>query len=303
MRDWLRPVLASAALLILLVLGAMIIFLTYKSVPVLSREGLSFILDSGWVASEGGEEYYGIAAALLGTLYTSAIAVALALPVSVSLSVFVVEMAPRKIRTVLEGAILMMALLPTVLYGLWGLTYLGPFLLRYIMCPLHGALGWFPLFSEEPRTGNTILTAGVLLAIMITPYMTAIIKDAYSSIPREYREGLYALGTTRAEAIFVLLKMVRSSIAVAVVLGLGRAAGETVAVSMVVGNTMGISISPFRPGYTISSLIANQFGNAFLYRLMPSALYGSALILMGISTAIAVLGLWLARRWSIKWRI
>ncbi len=303
MRDWLRPLLTGAAVLLLIVLAAMVIFLAHKSIPILSKEGLRFVLGSEWVASEGGYESYGIGAALLGTLYTSAIAVLLALPISISLSVFTLEIAPRRLGGVLEGAILMMALLPTVLYGLWGLRYLGPFLLKYVMVPLHNGMGWFPLFSEEPRTGNTILTAGVLLSIVITPYMTAIVKEAYSSIPPVYREGLFALGATKGETILMLLRMIRSSIAIAAVLGLGRAAGETVAVSMVVGNTMGISISPFRPGYTISSLIANQFGNAFLYNLMPSALYGSALILMGISTSITLLGIWMARRWAVRWRI
>jgi len=220
------------------------------------------------------------------------------MPLSIGFAIFIVDYAPKKLKEPLIVATDIMAGLPTILYGIWGAFVLVPFLKRFVMEPLYEHFSFIPLFSYPPLTGYSYLSAGVLLAIMVTPFACAIIREAYRMIPQVYREGAFALGLTRFEATKVLLGYIKPSILAGLLLAFGRAIGETVAVSLVVGNTFNINPSLFAPGYTISSLIANQFGNAFIYKYMPSALFAAGLALFIIGLVVNVAGLLLLRRWS-----
>ncbi len=274
----------------------LIVYFT-ASLPIFEKEGLAIYTTNVWKASETGEEFYGVLAAIYGSLYTSIIAIAIAMPLSIGFAVFIVDYAPKRIREPLIVATDIMAGLPTILYGIWGAFVLVPLLKRFVMEPLYEHFSFIPLFSYPPITGYSYLSAGVLLAIMVTPFACAIIREAYRMIPQVYREGAFALGLTRYEATKVLLGYIKPSILAGLLLAFGRAIGETVAVSLVVGNTFNINPSLFAPGYTISSLIANQFGNAFIYKYMPSALFAAGLALFVIGLVVNVIGLILLRRW------
>ncbi len=268
------------------------------SIPIFLKEGFSIYTTNVWKAVEGGEEFYGVLSAIYGSVYTSVIAILIALPLSIGFAVFVVDYAPRHLKEPLIIATDVMAGLPTILYGIWGAFVLVPILRDYVMKPLYDHFSFIPLFSYPPVTGYSYLSAGVLLAVMVTPFASAIIREAYRMVPRVYKEGAYALGLTRYEATKVLLGYIKPAVLAGTLLAFGRAIGETVAVSLVVGNTFNIHPSLFAPGYTISSLIANQFGNAFIYKYMPSALFAAGLALFFIGLAVNVAGLILLRRWG-----
>ncbi len=283
-----------------IVFGIFLLMLTVfliASLPIFEKEGLSIYTTNVWKAVEGGEEFYGVLSAIYGSVYTSVVALIIALPLSIGFAVFVIDYVPAKFKEILIILTDIMAGLPTILYGIWGAFVLVPILRDYVMKPLYDHLSFVPLFSYPPTTGYSYLSAGVLLAIMVTPFASAIIREAYRMIPRVYREGVYALGLTRYEATKVLVGYIKPAIVAGTLLAFGRAVGETVAVSLVVGNTFNIHPSLFAPGYTISSLIANQFGNAFIYRYMPSALFASGLALFVIGLIVNVLGLMVLRRW------
>ena len=282
-------VFASTSLLIVV---GIVISLVANSYPIFMRDGPSFIFKSVWNPVK---EDYGILPALLGTLISSAIAISVSMPLAISLAIFSAEIAPKSIRGFINSISDLMASLPSVIYGLWGLYVLAPILNQYIMTPLHQYLGFIPLFSTKPIPTN-LFTAGILLAIMITPFSSSIIREAYSAVPYHLKEAAYSLGMTRWEVIRTLLGYIRSAILAGAFLALGRAMGETVAVAMVVGNTFTLPRSLFDMGYTISSLIANQFPNAEAYSYMVPALYGGALVLFTIGLVINLAGLYLIRR-------
>ena len=273
--------------------------LVENSLPIFVREGLGFITSNIWRPSETDYriEYYGILSPIIGTLYTSLIALVIALPASIALTVFVNEYVPHRFKTLIVNLIEVMAGLPTVLYGLWGAFILAPLLRDYVMVPLNNYLWFIPIFSCKPTTPSTMFTAGVVLAIMVTPFITSIIREAYESIPLSYREAALGIGATKYEYVKIMLSMIKPAILAAVLLGFGRAAGETVAVSMTIGNSFSLPTCLFEPGYTISSLIANQFGNAGFYHYMTYALFGAGLILLMIGLALNSIGLYVLRRW------
>jgi phosphate transport system permease protein len=288
--------LAFFATTSLLIVTGIVISLVVNSYPIFLRDGLSFIFRSAWNPVR---EDYGILPALLGTLIVSAIAISIALPLAISLAVFSAELAPKSIKRIINSVSDLMAGLPSVIYGLWGLYVLAPALNQYVMTPLHQYLGFVPLFSTKPIPTN-LFTAGVLLAIMIIPFASSIIREAYSAVPHHLKEAAYSLGMTRWEVIRTLLGYIRSSILAGAFLALGRAMGETVAVAMVVGNTLTFPRSLFDMGYTIPSLIANQFPNAEAYSYMMPALYGGALILFVAGLIINLAGLYWMRRVMVK---
>jgi phosphate transport system permease protein len=288
--------LAFFATTSLLIVTGIVISLVVNSYPIFLRDGLSFIFRSAWNPVR---EDYGILPALLGTLIVSAIAISIALPLAISLAVFSAELAPKSIKRIINSVSDLMAGLPSVIYGLWGLYVLAPALNQYVMTPLHQYLGFVPLFSTKPIPTN-LFTAGVLLAIMIIPFASSIIREAYSAVPHHLKEAAYSLGMTRWEVIRTLLGYIRSSILAGAFLALGRAMGETVAVAMVVGNTLTFPRSLFDIGYTIPSLIANQFQNAEAYSYMMPALYGGALILFIAGLIINLAGLYWIRRVMVK---
>ncbi|HIH69408.1 phosphate ABC transporter permease subunit PstC [Methermicoccus shengliensis] len=278
------------------IFALMLIVYFTVSMPIFQKEGIHIYTTNQWEATEG-KEFYGVLAAIYGSIYTSILAVLIALPLSISFAVFVIDYVPKNIKEPLIVATDVMAGLPTIIYGIWGAFVLVPFLRDFVMKPLYRYLSFVPFFSTEPITGYSFLSAGVLLGIMITPFASAIIREAYRMIPFTYREAVYGVGATRYEATKVLIGCIKPAVIAGTLLGFGRAIGETVAVTLVVGNTFNISPSLFSPGYTVSSLIANQFGNAFIYEYMPSALFAAGLSLFFIGLAVNVLGILVLKRW------
>lgn len=256
--------------------------------------GWSFVSGSDW--NEETDSYHA-KPFIFGTLFSSFIALVLAVPVSVGGAIFLSELAPRWIRTPATFLIELLAAIPSVIYGLWGIFILIPFLKAAVVAPVAKAdlahkriIG--SLFEGE-STGYSMLAAGVLLAIMVIPFITAVTRDILRAIPRSQREGSYALGATQWETISkVVIPYAKSGIIGAVVLGLGRALGETMAVTMVIGNqsppgASGISFSLLSPGYTMSSVLANKFNEA-TPGLNQSALFEIALVLFGVTILVNI---------------
>jgi len=277
----------------------MIIVYFINSIPIFQKEGLQIYTTNVWIAAEDDpeKEFYGVLAAIYGSLYTSIIAILIALPLSIGFAIFVIDYAPKKLKELLIVATDIMAGLPTIIYGIWGAFILVPFLKEYVMKPLYEHFSFIPLFSFEPL-GYSYLSAGVLLGIMVTPFASSIIREAYRMIPYTYREAAYAIGATRYEVTKILLGYIKPAIVAGILLAFGRAIGETVAVSLVVGNIFNLHPSLFAPGYTISSLIANQFGEAFIYEYMVSALFAAGLSLFFIGLAINILGIIILRKYG-----
>ena len=302
--DMFQIITLPAVIFVFLLFILMLSVYFYNALPAFLREGLDVYFKNTWQASEiPSKEYYGLAAAIWGTVYSSIIGVLIALPISVAYSIFVIDYAPKKLKNIFIIISDMMAGLPTIIYGIWGAFILVPFLQKYIMIPLYKNLSFIPIFSYPPTTGYSYFSAGVLLGIMITPFASAIIREAYQMVPFTYREAAISLGLTRYEATKILLGYIKPAIVSGMILAFGRAVGETVAVSLVIGNSFNMSVSLFAPGYTISSLIANQFGNAYIYRHMLPVLYAGGLALFIIGLIVNVIGIYLLMRWQKNVRI
>jgi phosphate transport system permease protein len=245
--------------------------------------GPGFLKSSTW---DPNRDKFGALPFIVGTLYTSFLALVIALPISIGTAVFLSELAPRWLRNPISFLVELLASVPSVVYGLWGIFILGPWLAVHVEAPLaNGPLGKFPLFNAPPN-GADVFTASVILAIMILPFITAVSRDILMAVPRAVREGSYALGATKWETIKgIVLPYGRSGIIGAIVLGLGRALGETMAVTMVIGNSSKIKLPLFSPGYTMASVIANEFNDATSH-LHESALIEIALCLFAISLLV-----------------
>ncbi len=266
--------------------------LGYYSLPAIKEYGLG-IFSKEWKPSEinPNEASYGLLIPLAGTIATAVLAVVFTLPVALGMTALSEEILPPQARSLLTVASDITASIPTIVYGLWGLEIIAPMLRDHLYTWLNKTLGWTPLFSCNPYTGTTYLTAGLLLGIIVTPYTYAIIRESYRSIPQTLREAAYAMGSTRYEVFKLLTGMIKPSITAGILLAFGRAAGETVAVALVIGSAFNMPSCLLSPGYTISSLIANQFGESFLYPYMANALYTGGLILLAIGMAANVVGL------------
>jgi len=287
-------------MLLLVFLVSMLVVIMVKSIPIFQHEGIAIFISNVWRAVEGSaeEEFYGLLSAIWGSVYTATIAVVIGGILSICFAVFVEDMVPPRFKDPLSTLMDVMAALPTIVYGLWAAACLAPLLLEYVYKPLHQLLGWTPFFSFPPKTGYTLGTAGVLLGIMITPYAAAMIREAYSAIPLSYVEAIYSIGATKLEAIRLRLGMIKPAIIAALVLGFGRAVGETVAVALVVGNSLTLTLSLTSPGTTVASLIANMFASAPYYTYMESALFAGGLALFTIGLVVNGLGLLIIKRWE-----
>jgi phosphate transport system permease protein len=282
---YLAAIMAASALVLLIIIGYE---LTTGSSLVIKTFGTDFFVGTKWIPNEG-REFYGALPYLLGTLTTSAIALLIAVPLSIGIAVFLVEMSPRILRVPISYLVELLAAVPSVIFGLWGLYVFRFTLTTYISVPLNTYLGWIPIFSGDPM-GLDIFTASVVLAIMIIPTIASITKEVIASVPNSIREGAYSIGATKWEVIrHWVLTYGRSGIFGAVILGLGRAVGETMAVTMLIGNAQGVNAIPhslFAPSQTMASLIANGFLEASPGSLVQSAYIGVALILLIMSLAI-----------------
>ncbi len=285
---WLTRLLALAIAAVLLWIALQV---TLQAMPAIQRYGLGFLTSTAWNPVK---EDYGALPQIYGTLVTALIALVLAVPIGVGTALVVSEnFLPSSVQTVIVFLIELLAAIPSVVYGLWGIFVLIP-LLTGVGKVLHSSLGWLPIFSTPP-SGPGLLPAGIVLTIMILPIITAISRDALVSLPSDLRQAAYGLGATRWETIFrVLLPAATSGIVGATMLGLGRAMGETMAVTMIIGNSNRISPSILTTGNTIASLLANQFAEADGIQI--SALMYAALVLFGLTLIVNVLAELVVRR-------
>jgi phosphate transport system permease protein len=267
-----RLLLTSAALLMIAIVGAMIFALASKSLPSIRQFGFSFLGSREWNPVKG---EFGALPFIYGTLMSSLIALMISVPLSLGIAIFLVEQSPAYLARPITFLVELLAAIPSVVYGLWGIFVLAPFLRVHLEPSLQRWLGWLPLF-KGPITGVGLLTGGIILAIMITPIISAVVRDVLSAVPNSQREAALALGATNWEMTRVVLINGAAGIAGAVILGLGRAIGETMAVTMVIGNRAHISASLFDSSYTIASAIANEFTEA------TQELYLSALVELGL---------------------
>lgn len=267
-----RGVLLLCALLLLIIVTAMVFAMASNSMLSLREFGFGFLTGSNWDPIKG---EFGALPFIYGTIVSSVLALVIAVPLSVGVAIFLVEQAPPALARPMAFLVELLAAIPSVVYGLWGIFVLAPFLREHVQPPLSRWFGWLPLFSGTP-TGLGLFTGGIILAIMVTPIITAVVRDVLAAVPVNQREAALALGATKWETTRVVLANAASGIAGAIVIGLGRAIGETMAVTMVIGNRPQISASLFEPSYTIASVIANEFTEA------TGDLYLSALIEIGL---------------------
>jgi phosphate transport system permease protein len=262
----------SAALLVVAIVAAMIVALTSDSMLSIRQFGFAFLTSREWNPIKG---EFGALPFIYGTVVSSLIALLISVPLSLGIAIFLVEQAPHYVARPIGFLVELLAAIPSVVYGLWGIFVLAPFLRVHVEPQLARWLGWTPFFRGS-ITGIGLLTGGIILAIMVTPIISAVVRDVLAAVPSSQREAALALGATKWETTRVVLVNGAPGIAGAVILGLGRALGETMAVTMVIGNRPEISLSLFEPSYTIASSIANEFTEA------TQDLYLSALVELGL---------------------
>jgi phosphate transport system permease protein len=272
-----RHITRAAALAVLIILGGIIVSLVLGSLPALRTFGVSFLYQEVWNPVT---EQFGAIAPIYGTIVTSLIAMLIAVPVGLFIALFLTELCPMWLRRPIGIAIELLAGIPSIIYGIWGLFVFAPFLQQYVQPFLIELFGNIPLLSilfAGPPYGIGIFTAGLILAIMVLPFITSISRDVFEAVPPVLKEAAYGLGCTTWEvARYVVLPYTRVGVIGGIMLGLGRALGETMAVTFVIGNAHRISGSLLAPGTTISATIANEFTEAV------GDLYTSALIALGL---------------------
>ena len=250
---------ALSGVLILLVLAYMVISTTGTALPVFGSQGISFVTSAEWNPSGG---QFGALAFIYGTVVTSVIALLIAIPLSLGVALFLTEYSPRRLKGLVGYAVDLLAAVPSVVYGLWGVFILLPLFLQPVSDFLADYLGFIHIFGG-PASGLSYFGAGVILAIMITPIITSLCREVFATVPTADRHAAYALGATKWEAIRqAVLPRSRAGVVGAVMLGLGRALGETIAVALLIGSSVSIDASVVRPGYSMAAVIANQFQEA-----------------------------------------
>jgi phosphate transport system permease protein len=263
--------------------------------PSISKYGLGFIGRQVWNPNAGAQGTYGALDFIYGTLVTSFIALVIATPTAVAIAIYLTELAPRLIRRPVAILVELLAAIPSVILGLWGILILGPFLGNHLEPFLHSFLGWIPLFAGTPSPYG-IFNASLILTIMTLPIVTSITREVFATTPPELKEGAYALGATRWEMVRMsVLPVARPGIVGAVILGLGRAFGEAIAVTQVIGNAAQIKASLFAPGGTLAAQIANEYQSATSKLDTASLMYLGAILLV-IALVVNVAARTIARR-------
>ena len=285
-----KSIISFLALSVLFLFCTLFIQLAHLSLPAFSHLGTSFFFTKSWNPVSG---EFGILALVYGTLFSSFLALLIATPISIGSALIIVEFSSGKLSKFLGFLIEMLAAIPSIVYGLWGLFILTPWIRTSLGPFLNSQLGYF-VFFQGPIFGVGMLAAGLILAIMIIPTITSISREVLKAIPKEQKEASLALGATRWEMIQLsLLKGGRQGLFAAMILGLGRALGETMAVTMVIGNRIDISPSLFAPSQTMASLIANEYAEA------ADPLYLSALAGVGFSLLLISFLTYSIARWII----
>ena len=256
--------------------------LAHGSHLALRKFGWRFLTSTDW---DPVNEQFGALPFIFGTLVSSLIALVIAVPLSIATAVYLTEIAPPAVRQVLTLFIELLAAVPSVILGLWGIFVMVPWLRQYLFPALRGVFGFLPFF-EGPIYGVSVLAGGIIIAIMIVPIITSVSREILRSVPGLQREAAYALGATRWEVTRIaVLSYARKGLFGAVILGLGRALGETMAVTMVIGNRPEISLSLFAPGYTLASVVANEFTEATTDIYLHS-LFELGLVLLGVTVLV-----------------
>lgn len=291
-----RTLTLMLAALVAIVLLAIVLTVFHGAQEAIGEFGLRFLTTSAWDPVAG---RYGAFTAIYGTIVSATLSLLIAVPLGVGTAIFITEdMLPRSLRESIGLMVELLAAIPSVVLGLWAIFVMEP-AIRPALTLLHQKLGWIPFFSTEPQ-GPGMAPAVLILVVMVLPIITAISRDALNQVPTELRQGAYGVGTTRWGAIFsVILPAAVSAITGGVMLALGRAMGETMAVTMIIGNSQNFNISLLAPGNTIASMLANQFGEAD--GIQVSALMYAGLILMLLTFAINVLAQWVVRRLSLRY--
>ena len=291
--------LASAVFVVVMLIGVLV-SLVVGSWPALSKFGIGFIWTERWSPVK---QIFGALSPICGTIFTSLIAMIIGIPVSLGIAIFLTEICPQSLRRPIGVAIELLAGIPSIIYGLWGFFFLAPFLQTTIQPFLIATIGNVPvigmLFGGAPY-GIGLFTAGLILAIMVLPFITSITRDVFQTVPVLLRESSYGMGMTTWEVVrHIIIPYTRVGLVGGIMLGLGRALGETMAVTFVIGNSHNISASLLAPSTTISATIANEFTEA-TSDLYTSSLIGLGLILFVITFAVLALAKWLLIRTNVK---
>ncbi|HXE16270.1 MAG TPA: phosphate ABC transporter permease subunit PstC [Stellaceae bacterium] len=278
-----RAATAAAALLVLLLLGGVMVALGVGAWPAFSHFGPGFLVNSAWNPVS---DQFGALPAIFGTLVTSLIAMLIAVPLALGVAVFLTELCPPVLRRPIGTMIELLAAVPSIIYGIWGLFVLAPFLqltVQPILIDIFGGIPIIGLLFEGPPLGLGILTAGFILAMMVLPFIASVMRDVFQTVPPMLRESAYGLGATTSEVVRdIVVPFTRTGIIGGVMLGLGRALGETMAVTFVIGNAHEIHASLLAPGTTISATLANEFTEA-VSKLYVSSLFALGFILFVIT--------------------
>jgi phosphate transport system permease protein len=291
-----RILTAATAWAVPLLLGLITLEVVLAAWPAFRAFGPGFLTSSEWDVVRG---VFGAAPMIYGTVVSSVLALLLATPLALGVAIFLSEFAPSWLRTPVAFLVDLLAAIPSVVYGLWGIFVLLPVLRSTVMPFLAGTLGLgnTPFFSG-PAYGPSMLAGAVILAIMILPYISAVSREVLMAVPRSQREAAMALGATKWEMIRdAVVPYARSGIVGGVILGLGRALGETMAVTMLIGNRAEIATSLFAPGYTLASVIANEFAEA-TGELHTAALMACGAVLLGVTLLVNVIARWLV--WQVS---
>ena len=287
---------AAAGVVVALTLGDIVYQIVANAKPAISHFGIGFLWHSNWNPVFSQE---GAGTLMYGTAVSSAMALVLAGPLGIAIALYLAMMAPPRVRAVVGPMVEMLAAVPSIIYGFWGLIVLVPFI-KNIEPGLNSALGFIPLFGTPQQIGISIFAAGLVLTFMILPIVASLSRDLFLTVPRELREGAQALGATQWEVIRgVVLPSTLSGVTAALVLALGRALGEAIAVSLVIGDVNVIHGSLFEPGATLAARIANQFPGASTNLLIASLWY-AGLVLLGIGLLTSVAARVIARRFDVE---
>jgi phosphate transport system permease protein len=284
-----RNVTRFFAFLVFSLLAGILLSLLIGGWPSIQKFGLHFLINDNW---DPVQEDFGALVPIVGTLVTSGIALIIAIPVSFGISLFLTELSPPWLRRPLGTAIEMLAAVPSIIYGMWGLFVFAPLFQQYVQPLMLKTLGNVPLVKylfAPPVMGIGMLTAGIILAVMVIPFITAVMRDVFELVPPMLKESAYGLGSTTWEVVWrVVLPYTKVGVIGGIMLGLGRALGETMAVTFVIGNAHQLSFSLFAPGNSIASALANEFTEA-VGELYTSSLIELGLILFFITTVVLAL--------------
>lgn len=288
---------ASAALLAVLTLAGVVYLIVSNAAPAISRVGIGFLVHETWAPNQ---YKFGASALIYGTVVSSLFAIALAGPLGVAIALYLSMIAPPAVRAVVGPMVEMLAAVPSVIMGFWGVVVLAPFLQAHVEPALHSALGFIPLFGPPQTTGLSMFTAGLILALMILPIVASLSRDLFLTVPEELRDGAAALGATRWEIIRgVVLPTTVSGVVAATLLALGRAIGEAIAVYQVIGGLIQAKASLFEPATTIASRIALDVQSPD-NKLHIAAIFYIALVLLAIGLATSLIARLISSRFDVQ---